>query len=81
MTDPYANAPGHYKHPNDRTSIWEGLKPHAASAEQVSREYPRHLYKPGAATDEDPEPAPLVLEVGSDEARDAALADGWSLTP
>lgn len=37
----------------------------------VFQEYPRHLHRPGGT----------YLVVQSDEERDAALADGWTLTP
>lgn len=43
-------------------------------------EYPRVLYRPGSQEEAHGVSVDL-LNVGSDEERDAALADGWSLTP
>lgn len=40
-------------------------------APYVHQEYPRHVHKAGG----------LFLEVASDAARDAALEEGWFLTP
>jgi hypothetical protein len=70
------------KHPNDRTHIWEHAAPHREPAPVPDRDWPRMVYKRGSVSAEQVDHPGNVTKVVSDAAAlDAAVADGWSLTP
>lgn len=72
MTDHYKDAPADYKHPSDRTSIWERPVPaHDTPVTPVDRAWPKHVHKAAGE----------FLEVADQAALDAARADGWLLDP
>jgi hypothetical protein len=69
--DPYANAPAHYKHPNDRAHIWEGMHSPDSEPDPPSRDFPKHMHKAHGE----------FIEVHDQQMLDAALLAGWQLEP
>ena len=57
-TDPYANAPDTYKHPNDRAHFWESLTPYHGTADYSTPYQPGHMPKPEPVAD-----VPVVVPV------------------